>query len=68
MISSTPKPEYPGLFTIFNEPDEKHVLKRFFEHIRDVKPTVIATFNGDFSIGHLWRIEQDFMIWTCLKK
>ncbi|KAF6066675.1 DNA polymerase B, exonuclease domain family protein [Candida albicans] len=37
-----------GLFTIFNEPDEKHVLKRFFEHIRDVKPTVIATFNGDF--------------------
>lgn len=44
----TPKPEYPGLFTIFNEPDEKHVLKRFFEHIRDVKPTVIATFNGDF--------------------
>ncbi|KAK6465694.1 DNA-directed DNA polymerase epsilon, catalytic subunit A [Scheffersomyces coipomensis] len=44
----TPKPEYPGLFTIFNEPDEKHVLMRFFEHIRDAKPTVIATFNGDF--------------------
>lgn len=44
----TPKPEYPGEFTIFNEPDEKHVLMRFFEHIRDVRPTVIATFNGDF--------------------
>ncbi|CAI5755607.1 unnamed protein product [Candida verbasci] len=44
----TPKPEYPGLFTIFNEPDEKHVLIRFFEHIREVRPTVIATFNGDF--------------------
>lgn len=44
----TPKPEYPGLFTIFNEPDEKHVLMRFFEHIRDARPTVIATFNGDF--------------------
>lgn len=44
----TPKPEYPGNFTIFNEPDEKHVLMRFFEHIRDVRPTVIATFNGDF--------------------
>ncbi|CAK9437319.1 uncharacterized protein LODBEIA_P16970 [Lodderomyces beijingensis] len=44
----TPKPEYPGLFTIFNEQDEKHVLLRFFEHIRDVRPTVIATFNGDF--------------------
>lgn len=44
----TPKPEYPGHFTIFNEPDEKHVLMRFFEHIRDSRPTVIATFNGDF--------------------
>ena len=44
----TPKPEYPGLFTIFNEPDEKMVLVRFFEHIRDSRPTVIATFNGDF--------------------
>lgn len=44
----TPKPEYPGQFTIFNEPDEKHLLMRFFEHIRDVRPTVIATFNGDF--------------------
>ncbi|KAG5420383.1 POL2 [Candida metapsilosis] len=44
----TPKPEYPGLFTIFNEQDEKHVLMRFFEHIRDARPTVIATFNGDF--------------------
>lgn len=44
----TPRPEYPGLFTIFNEPDEKHVLMRFYEHVRDVRPTVIATFNGDF--------------------
>lgn len=44
----TPKPEYPGMFTIFNERDEKHVLMRFYEHIRDVRPTVIATFNGDF--------------------
>lgn len=44
----TPKPEYPGIFTIFNEDDEKGVLIRFFEHIRDARPTVIATFNGDF--------------------
>ncbi|KAK6456843.1 DNA-directed DNA polymerase epsilon, catalytic subunit A [Scheffersomyces xylosifermentans] len=44
----TPRPEYPGMFTIFNEPDEKHVLMRFYEHIRDARPTVIATFNGDF--------------------
>lgn len=44
----TPKPEYPGVFTIFNEEDEKAVILRFFEHIRDVRPTVISTFNGDF--------------------
>lgn len=44
----TPKPEYPGLFTVFNEEDEKALLLRFFEHIRDSRPTVIATFNGDF--------------------
>lgn len=44
----TPKPEYVGEFTIFNEPNEKAVLEKFFEHIRDVMPTVIATFNGDF--------------------
>jgi DNA polymerase epsilon subunit 1 len=44
----TPKPEYPGLFTIFNEEDEKHLILRFFEHIREARPTVIATFNGDF--------------------
>ncbi|ODV80119.1 DNA-directed DNA polymerase epsilon, catalytic subunit A [Suhomyces tanzawaensis NRRL Y-17324] len=43
----TPRPEYPGVFTIFNEADEKHVLLRFYEHIRDARPTVIATFNGD---------------------
>lgn len=44
----SPKPEYPGLFTIFNEADELALLQRFFEHIRDVRPTVISTFNGDF--------------------
>lgn len=44
----TPKPEYPGSFTIFNEPDEKRVLLRFYEHVREMRPTVIATFNGDF--------------------
>lgn len=44
----TPKPEYPGEFTIFNEIDEKALLERFFDHVRECKPTVIATFNGDF--------------------
>ncbi|GMM40373.1 DNA polymerase epsilon catalytic subunit [Hanseniaspora uvarum] len=44
----TPKPELKGDFTIFNEDDEKAMILRFFEHIQDVKPTIIATYNGDF--------------------
>ncbi|CDO92771.1 unnamed protein product [Kluyveromyces dobzhanskii CBS 2104] len=44
----TPKDEYKGQFAIFNEADETALLQRFFEHIRDVRPTVISTFNGDF--------------------
>ncbi|KAG9043537.1 DNA polymerase epsilon catalytic subunit [Tulasnella sp. UAMH 9824] len=43
----TPKPEYEGPFTIFNEADEAAVIRRWFEHIREAKPTVMATFNGD---------------------
>ena len=44
----TPKPEYDGPFLVFNEPDERGVLERFFEHIKEARPTVIATYNGDF--------------------
>jgi DNA polymerase epsilon subunit 1 len=44
----TPKPEYDGPFMIFNEPDEKGLIERFFEHIKEAKPTVIVTYNGDF--------------------
>ncbi|KTW31242.1 DNA polymerase epsilon catalytic subunit [Pneumocystis jirovecii RU7] len=43
----TPKPEYEGSFWIFNESDEKSLIQRFFNHIKDVKPTIIATYNGD---------------------
>ncbi|KAF2122520.1 hypothetical protein BDV96DRAFT_482096 [Lophiotrema nucula] len=44
----TPRPEYDGPFIIFNEPDEKGVLERFFEHIKEARPNVIVTYNGDF--------------------
>jgi DNA polymerase epsilon subunit 1 len=44
----TPRPEYEGPFLIFNEPDEKAVIERFFLHIKEARPTVIATYNGDF--------------------
>ncbi|TPX58573.1 DNA-directed DNA polymerase [Powellomyces hirtus] len=43
----TPKPEYEGPFTIFNEPDEEALIRRFFEHIQSSRPTVIVTYNGD---------------------
>ena len=45
----SPKPEYDvGMFTVFNEPDEKAVLDKFFSHIRETKPFIFVTFNGDF--------------------
>lgn len=44
----TPKPEYPGVFTVFNESNEKNLIIKFFNHIKELKPTIITTFNGDF--------------------
>ncbi|TFK50458.1 DUF1744-domain-containing protein [Heliocybe sulcata] len=44
----TPREGYEGPFMIFNEPDEAATITRFFQHIQEVKPTVMATFNGDF--------------------
>ncbi|KAH9822597.1 hypothetical protein DFH28DRAFT_458835 [Melampsora americana] len=43
----TPKPEYDGPFTIFNEASESALIRRWFEHIQQSRPTVIATYNGD---------------------
>nr|OQO27904.1 DNA polymerase epsilon catalytic subunit A [Rachicladosporium sp. CCFEE 5018] len=44
----TPKPEYDGPFICFNEPDEEAVIERFFACIKEAKPTIIVTYNGDF--------------------
>jgi len=43
----TPKPSYPGEFKIFNEPNEKAVLRRFFDEIIAQRPNIFATYNGD---------------------
>jgi DNA polymerase epsilon subunit 1 len=43
----TPKPEYEGQFIVVNEPDEKRVIQRFFEHVREVCPHIIVSYNGD---------------------
>jgi DNA polymerase epsilon subunit 1 len=55
----TPKSEYESHFTIFNVEDEVildyfelilklSTLKKFFSHMREVKPNVYVTFNGDY--------------------
>jgi DNA polymerase epsilon subunit 1 len=36
-----------GYFTIFNEPDEATVIRRFFNEIRNFVPNIIVTYNGD---------------------
>jgi len=43
-----PKPEYPGPFIVWNEPDEAALLRRWFDHMREVQPSVYVTYNGDF--------------------
>ncbi|XP_057662319.1 DNA polymerase epsilon catalytic subunit 1 [Diorhabda carinulata] len=44
----TPKPEFEGKFTIFNEPNEMCLLQKFFDHILEVRPHIFVTYNGDF--------------------
>ncbi|XP_015586460.1 DNA polymerase epsilon catalytic subunit A [Cephus cinctus] len=44
----TPKPEFEGFFTVFNEPNEKATIQKFFDHINDVRPHIFVTYNGDF--------------------
>lgn len=43
-----PRPEYPGTFHIFNEPNESALIARFFQHIQVVRPSIFVTYNGDF--------------------
>ncbi|KAJ3603695.1 hypothetical protein NHX12_028439 [Muraenolepis orangiensis] len=44
----TPKPEYEGPFTVFNEADEAALIQRFFDHVLETKPNIFVTYNGDF--------------------
>lgn len=43
-----PHPEYQGSFQVFNEPNERALLERFFGEVRLAAPRVFVTFNGDF--------------------
>lgn len=42
-----PTAEYETDIFVYNEPDERSLLMRFLEHIKEVKPFIITTFNGD---------------------
>ncbi|KDD76144.1 B-family DNA polymerase, partial [Helicosporidium sp. ATCC 50920] len=44
----TPKPEFEGPFRIFNCADERACLERWFAHMREAKPAVYVTYNGDY--------------------
>lgn len=44
----TPKPEFEGKFTIYNELNEMGLIQKFFDHIMDVRPHIFVTYNGDF--------------------
>lgn len=44
----TPKPEFEGGFVVFNEESEFALLKKFFDHIIEIKPHIFVTYNGDF--------------------
>ena len=44
----TPKPEFEGPFTVFNEPNELSLLQKWFDHILEVRPHIFVTYNGDF--------------------
>ena len=43
----TPKPRFKGEFKIFNEADEKALLKKFISHIQELRPHITVTYNGD---------------------
>jgi DNA polymerase epsilon subunit 1 len=44
----TPKPEFVGPFKVFNCANERECLRCWFDHMRDVKPGIYVTYNGDF--------------------
>ena len=44
----SPKPEYPGPFIVWNEPNEAALLRRWYDHMRETQPCVYVTYNGDF--------------------
>jgi DNA polymerase epsilon subunit 1 len=61
----TPKPEYKGPFTVFNEKDEKALLRRFFDHMRVLRPCIYVTYNGDFFDWPFIQDRAEKFGWSC---
>eukprot|EP00268_Persea_americana_P026628 TRINITY_DN2608_c0_g1_i2.p1 TRINITY_DN2608_c0_g1~~TRINITY_DN2608_c0_g1_i2.p1 ORF type:complete len:2201 (+),score=389.42 TRINITY_DN2608_c0_g1_i2:181-6783(+) len=47
-LEYTPKPEFEGCFKVKNVKNENELLRQWFAHMRDVKPGIYVTYNGDF--------------------
>ncbi|XP_058215283.1 DNA polymerase epsilon catalytic subunit A-like isoform X2 [Rhododendron vialii] len=47
-LEYTPKPEFEGFFKVTNVKNEEELLRHWFAHMREVKPGIYVTYNGDF--------------------
>ena len=57
----TPKPDYEGIFEVFNEENEEALLRKFIDLMREQKPHVYVTYNGDcFDFPFIIRRLQDY--------
>ncbi|KAL0586473.1 hypothetical protein ABG067_003860 [Albugo candida] len=44
----TPKQVYPGEFEVINVENEKNLLEAFISHLKEARPHIYVTYNGDF--------------------
>ncbi|PWA40336.1 DNA polymerase epsilon catalytic subunit [Artemisia annua] len=47
-LEYTPKSEFEGHFKVTNVKNEEELLKLWFSHMKEVKPGIYVTYNGDF--------------------
>lgn len=47
-VEYTPKPEFEGCFKVKNVKNEEELLRQWFNHMKDVKPGIYVSYNGDF--------------------
>ncbi|GLU18367.1 hypothetical protein SLE2022_346730 [Rubroshorea leprosula] len=47
-LEYTPKPEFQGCFKVTNVKNEVELLRQWFAHMREVKPGIYVTYNGDY--------------------